>query len=174
MKRTILSIIVTLISSVLPIAAQHGDSTSVTVMKAYEEWKAKQQAERPGAVMPPHFCLVTLARRIDADVAMIDFYVVGESSGVKLQIQPLKVEKLPNGEYKQESAGVITDSQLKSGNEKSMNQTYLMTLPAPVHADANAYAVQWSLENSPLKGVNTLIGKIEAQPVASVMGILRD
>ena len=49
-----------------------------------------------------------------------------------------------------------------------------MGFPVPIDADANAYAVQWSLENSPLKGVHTLIGKIEAQPVASVMGILRD
>jgi hypothetical protein len=49
-----------------------------------------------------------------------------------------------------------------------------MSLPAPVNADANAYAVQWSLDGSPLKGINTLIGKLEAQPVANVMGILRD
>lgn len=174
MKRTILSIIVTLISSVLPIAAQHGNSAGITVITAYEEWKAKQQAERPGTVMPPHSCLVALARRIDSSNAYIDFYVVGEMSAVKLQIQPLKVEKLPNGEYKQENAGVVTDYQLKSQNEKPMNQTYLISFPAPFNADANAYAVQWSLENSPLKGANTLIGKLEAQPMASVMGILRD
>lgn len=174
MKRTILSIIVTLISSVLPIAAQHGNSAGVNVFSAYEEWKAKQQAERPGAVMPPHFCLVAVAKRIEASAAYIDFFVVGESSGVKLQIQPLKVEKLPNGEYKQENAGGVTDSQLKSENGKSMTQTYVISLPAPVNADANAYAVQWSLEDSPLKGVHTLIGKLEAQPVVSVMGILRD
>lgn len=174
MKRTILGIIVMLISSVLPIAAQHGNSAGVTVILAYEEWKAKQQAEHPGAVMPPHSCLVAFAKRIDASHAMFDFYVVGEMSGVKLQIQPLKVEKLLNGEYKQENAGDVTDSELKSENEKPKNQTYLMSLPAPVNADANAFAVQWSLENSPLKGVNTLIGKLEAQPEASVMGILRD
>ena len=175
MKRTILCLIITLISSVLPIAAQHGDSTGITVMKAYEEWKAKQQAERPGAVMPPHFCLVALARRTAPrnTNALFDFYVVGEMSGLKLQIQPLKVERLPNGEYKQENAGGVTDEQFKPETEKSMSQT-LIGFPVPVNADANAYAVKWSLEGSPLKGVHTIIGKIETPPVASVMGILRD
>lgn len=174
MKRAILCLIITLISSVLLIAAQDGDSTGITVIKAYEKWKAKQQAERLGAVMPPHFCLVVFAKRIEASTAGFDFYVVGESSEVKLQIQPLKVERLPNGEYKQENAGGVTDRQIKSRNEKSAGQTYLIGFPVPINADANAYAVQWSLENSPLKGVHTLIGKLEAQPVASVMGILRD
>jgi hypothetical protein len=49
-----------------------------------------------------------------------------------------------------------------------------MTVTAPVNADANAYVVQWSLEDTPFKGSYTLVGILEAQPVASVMGILRD
>jgi hypothetical protein len=176
MKRIILCLIVALISSVLPIAAQHTDSTGVTVEKAYQEWKAKQQAERPGAVMPPHFCFVALAWRTAPrnTNALFEFYVLGEMSGVKLQIQPLKVEKLPNGEYKQENAGDVTDHEFKPETEKSMSQTFSINFPVPFNADANAYAVKWSLEGSPLKGVHTIIGKIETPPVASVMGFLRD
>jgi len=169
-KRTILSLIVILISGVLPIAAQQGNPA----IAAYEEWKAKQQEQRPGAAMPAHYCLAAVARRIDAGSARIEFYVVGEMAGLKLQIQPLKIEKLPDGEYRQENAGVATDSQLKAQSEQPLNQTYSMIVTAPVNAYANAYAVQWSLEGSPLKGTNTLVGKLETQPVASVMGILKD
>ena len=170
MKRTILSLIVTLISCILPIAAQQGNPA----IAAYEEWKAKLQAQRSGAVMPPHYCLAAVSHRIDAASVRIHFYVVGEMSGLKLQIQPLKIEKLPNGEYTQENAGVATDSQLKAQSERPLNQAYSVDITAPANADANAYAVQWSLEGSPLKGTHTLIGKLEAQPVASVMGVLKD
>ena len=65
--------------------------------------------------------------------------------GIKLSTTPLHVETLPNGEFRQEQAGVMTKTNIGSQDGRSVAmETAGLTLTLPVRPNANSLEIKWS------------------------------
>lgn len=131
---------------------------------AYEQWRAQTLAARP--TLPSHRALATVTQRLSAESALMEFYAVGEMTGLTLTIQPLRIEKQPDGEYRQEPAGEAINSEVEGQRRLPMPVSLEVIVPAPRHA--NALSIEWTLTGKVSPGKSTLIVALEDQATNNV------
>lgn len=137
---------------------------------AYEQWRAQMLAARP--TLPPHRALATVTQRSSAERAVIEFYAVGEMTGLTLSIQPLRIEKQSDGAHRQEIIGEVTKSEVKGQEQLPMPVSLEVIVPAP--QQANALAVEWTILGGAAAGKNTLIVALGDQAASNVTAIIAE
>jgi hypothetical protein len=137
MKRKLpLVLVLWLAASVSGLAQQTNVAEAV-----FDKWK---QAAPVDEVSRTHFALAAVTRRNGDDVAEVDLWALGRAPQIVVEVQPMYVEKLPNGEYKQEHAGAPTKTAFGSGtgvNNAGDNTSLKIILP--VRPNANALEIKW-------------------------------
>src|SRR5262249_33384513 len=136
-KKNILGALVfLLIASISGLAQQSNSAESI-----YNKWS---QGLPEGATSKLRFALVSVTRRTSEEAAEIDLWAVGGASQAAFEIQPLYVEKLPNGEYKQEQAGALTKTSVTSSNGgREARAEFGLKVIAPVMPNTNAFEIKW-------------------------------
>src|SRR5262249_6881447 len=106
----------------------------------YDKWRQGAPAD---AASKLRFALASVTRRTSDEVAEIDFWAVGKASEVAFEIQPLYVEKLSGGEYKQEQAGAITKTSVTSvdGGVGARDRVGLKVV-VPVRPNTNVFEIK--------------------------------
>ncbi|MGE0131670.1 MAG: hypothetical protein AB7U82_26605 [Blastocatellales bacterium] len=137
MKRNILAALALLfIVSASGVAQQSNSAEAV-----YDKWRQGSSADVASKL---RFALASVVRRTSGEVAEIDLWAIGRSSETAFEIQPLYVEKLPNGEYRQEQAGALTRTTVtNSGSGGGTRDTFGLKVIAPVGPNANALEIKW-------------------------------
>jgi hypothetical protein len=108
----------------------------------YIKWRQEASAEE---VSKLRYALATMTRRSGAEEAEVEFWVVGRTSQSVFEIRPLYSEKLPNGEFKQEQAGEIAKSIVKSqsaGGEPGHD--FGMKMNFRVGPNTNELEIKWT------------------------------
>lgn len=168
MKKIISIVLIASIYSSLQVVAQQRASA----VDEYNKWKEKNLAKYSSGILPPHYCLVAASQRLDEKSARIEFYAVGKKSGIQFEIQPLKIERLANGEYKQNGSGRVTKSMLKNRSGEHISIPTNLTVIVPVNSDANALEVRWIVEGEPseIKVTTTLPLEDRVNSYVTVIG----
>jgi hypothetical protein len=137
MKRNIPLVLVLLFTVSATGLAQQPTSAEAV----YNNWRQGSSADVASKL---RFALASVTRRTGDEVAEIDLWAVGRASEATFEIQPLYVEKLPNGEYRQEQAGAITRTTVtSSGSGGDALGTFGLKVVAPVGPSANAFEIKW-------------------------------
>jgi len=137
MKRSILIALVFLFAASFSSLAQQPNVAEAV----FEKWKREAPAEE---VSKLRFALAAVARRTGDEMAELDLWAVGSTPGVEVEIQPLHIEKLLNGEYRQEQAGAPAKNSIGSRDSQNAagDKTY-MKIVFPVGPNANALEIKW-------------------------------
>ena len=107
----------------------------------FERWKQQTPAEE---VSKLSFALAVVTRRTDAGIAELNLWALGKATEVVVEVQPLYIETLPDGHYRQEKSGTsnITRIGSKDGANTTGDQTALNII-IPVAPNANAIEIKW-------------------------------
>jgi hypothetical protein len=108
----------------------------------YLKWKQETPEDQ---VSKLRCALATVARRTGAEDVEVEFWSVGRVSQTIFEIRPLYVEKLPNGEFKQEQTGEMTGSVVESygaGNEPGRD--FGAKTVFSVKPNTNALEIKWT------------------------------
>ncbi|HEX2488059.1 MAG TPA: hypothetical protein VHR27_01575 [Blastocatellia bacterium] len=137
MKRSILVVLVFLLTvSVSGLAQQPNLAETV-----YNKWKQGATADE---VSRTHFAMAAVTRRTGEEVAEVDLWVVGRTQEAVIDVQPMYVEKLPNGENRQEQAGAVTTTSVANSDSGSDARDNLgLKVMVPVRSNANALTIKW-------------------------------
>jgi hypothetical protein len=107
----------------------------------YNKWRQEAPSDE---VSKLRFALAAVTRRTGDEVAEVDLWFVGRRSESVIEVQPLYIEKLPNGEYRQEQAGVVTKTTVTSSDGGSDAQDKIgLKVIAPVGPNSNALEIKW-------------------------------
>ncbi|HKQ79919.1 MAG TPA: hypothetical protein VJ810_39870 [Blastocatellia bacterium] len=107
----------------------------------YNKWRQGATADE---ISRTHFALAAVTRRTGEEVAEVDLWVVGRSQEAVIDFQPMYVEKLPTGEYRQELAGAETKTSMGSPDSGSDARDNLgLKVFVPVRPNANALTIKW-------------------------------
>src|SRR5262245_50173255 len=109
--------------------------------EVFNKWRQGAPADEVSGL---GFALAAVSRRTSDDVAELDLWAIVRASGVVVEVQPLYVEKLPNGEYRQEQAGTTNRTTIGSADSKSVvGDTAGLKIILPVKSTANALEIKW-------------------------------
>jgi hypothetical protein len=106
----------------------------------YDKWRQQAPADE---VSKLRFALAAVTRRTGDEVAEVDLWFVGRRSESVIEVQPLYIEQLPNGQYRQEQAGAVTKTGLTSSDSGSDAQDIGLKVIAPVRPNSNALEIKW-------------------------------
>jgi hypothetical protein len=109
----------------------------------FDKWRQAAPAKELSKL---GFALAVVTRRTGDEVAEIDLWVVGRAPEAQIDVQPLYIEKLPNGEYSQEQAeaGAVTKTSVAIPDSRSgARDNFGLKVFAPVRPNANAVEIKW-------------------------------
>src|SRR5215510_14501011 len=107
----------------------------------FDKWKQEAKADE---VSRTHFALAAVTRRTSPEVAELDLWASVRAQEIVVEVQPLYVEKLPNGEYRQEQAGVTNKTTIGSADGKNVaGDKAGLKIILPVKSNANALEIKW-------------------------------
>src|SRR5262245_17525846 len=129
MKRSVLVALVFLFTVSGSGQAQQQNAAQAVYLK----WRQTAPADEASRL---RYALATVTRRNDAGEAELQFWVVGRTSRSVFEIRPLRIEGLPNGEFKQEQNGEIKESVVKSSGE---GNGFGMGMVFPVSPNTNGF-----------------------------------
>lgn len=145
-----------------------------SALEAYAKWRSKALGQLPDGTATPHYSVAVMSRRLDATSAQLDFVVVGQMSGYSLEIQPVKLQKMPDGQDSRLEAGELSTSRIKKPIglvEANANPIHEFLTIIPTDNTANAIEVKWTPEG--IKDMScTLVLPLEDAPSTSVIGII--
>jgi|SRR5215813_8009769 len=108
----------------------------------YDKWRQQAPADE---LSRTDFALAAVTRRTGDEVAKFDLWGLSRTPEVVVEVQPLHVETLPNGELRQEQAGVMTKTNIGSQDSRSVDgETAGLKLTLPVRPNANSLRIKWS------------------------------
>lgn len=137
MKRNIPVVVVLLFAVFVSGMAQQSNLAEAV----YNKWKQGAPADE---VSRTHFALAAVTRRTGEEVAEVDLWVVGKIREAVIDVQPMYVEKLPSGEFRQEQAGAVTKTSVASSDRGSDARDNLgLKVIVPVMPNANALTIKW-------------------------------
>ena len=137
MKRNILVAWVLLLAVSASGLAQQSNSAEAV----YDKWRQGALADEVSRL---RFALAAVTRRTGGEAAEVDLWAVGGTSEAVIEVQPLYIEKLPNGEYRQEQAGAATKTSVASADGGSGARDKLgLKVIVPVRPNANAFEIKW-------------------------------
>lgn len=168
MKRNIPFVLVLLF-----VASANGLAQQTNVAEAvFDKWKQEAKADE---VSRTHFALAAVTRRTSDEVAELNLWSLGRAPEVVVEVQPMHVEKLPNGEYKQEQAGVITRTSIRSQDGQSVAEDNTsLKIILPVRPNANALEIKWVVYAGGEVRNSTTIGvSLKDEPSESLTRITR-
>ena len=138
MKRSILIALVFLFAASFSSLAQQPNVAEAV----FDKWRQGAPADE---VSKLRFALASVTRRTGDEVAELVLWAVGRAPEVVVEVQPLHVETLPNGEFRQEQAGVMTKTNIGSQDSRIVAGDKVgLKLTLPVRANANALEIKWS------------------------------
>jgi hypothetical protein len=107
----------------------------------FEKWR---QAAPADEVSRLGFALACVTRRTGDDVAELDLWASRRAPEVVVEVQPLYVEKLPNGEYRQEQVGAPNKTTIGGADGQSAAGDKVgLKLVLPVSPNANSLVIKW-------------------------------
>ena len=137
MKRNILTASVFLFAASFSGLAQQPNAAEAV----FDKWRREAPVEESRL----SFALASVTRRTGDDVAELDLWALGRAPEITVEVQPLHVETLPNGEFRQEQAGVMTKTNIGSQDSRIVAGDKVgLKLTLPVRANANALEIKWS------------------------------
>jgi hypothetical protein len=138
MKRSILVVLVFLFT-----VSASGLAQQTNVAKTvYDKWRQEAPADE---VSKLRYALAAVTRRTGDEVAELDLWAVGREPEVVVEVQPLHVETLPSGGFRQEQAGEMTKTNIGSQDSQSVvGDNVGLKLTLPVRSNANALEIKWS------------------------------
>ena len=109
----------------------------------FDKWKQKAPAKDVSRL---RFAIAAVARRTGDEMAEIDLWVVGRTPDALINVQPLYIEKLPNGKYSQErsEAGALTKTSVAIPDSRSnARDNFGLKVVVPVGPNANVLEIEW-------------------------------
>lgn len=117
----------------------------------YLKWRQEATADE---VSKLRYALATVTRRNVAGEAEVEFWVEGSTSQSMFEIRPLHIEKLLNGEFKQEQNGDVKRSVVESSGE---GNSFGMRMVFPVSPNTNGLEIKWiGYEGGKIRNVTTV------------------
>ncbi len=157
---------------ILSVAGTAFGQTSPTTEEAYNKWRDESLRSYPNGVNTPHYCLIAKTQKIDDTTARIEFLVVGKLEQLAFHVQPLKIDKLSDKEFREVEVGKISDSQIQGVNSESAGRVILEMI-VPVTADTNGFRIVWKLKDgSSQEKRNTLTTWYKGDPDISIMSMV--
>ena len=137
MKRKILAVLVLLFAASVSGLAQQPNAAEAV----FEKWRQEAPADEVSRL---GFALAAVTRRISDEAAELDLWAVRRAPRVVVEVQPLYVEKLANGEHRQEQAGATTQTTIESADgDSGAGDKGGLKLTLPVRPNANALEIKW-------------------------------
>jgi hypothetical protein len=136
----------------------------------YDKWRQEAPADE---LSRTGFALAAVTRRTGKEVAKLDLWGLSRAQEVVVEVQPLHVETLPNGELRQEQAGVMTKSNIGSQDNRSVaGETAGLKLTLPVRPNANALKIQWSeYTGDKLIHFNDFTVRLQSEPTEALLKV---
>jgi len=159
MKRSIPFVLCLLfVASINGLAQQSNAAEAV-----FEKWR---QAAPADEVSRLGFALACVTRRTGDEVAELDLWASVRASEIVVEVQPLYIEKLPNGDHRQEQAGASNkttignvDGQRVAGDKAGLK------IILPVKSNANALEIKWvSSANGKILNSTTVVVWLKDEP----------
>lgn len=139
MKRSILILFILLLAVSADCLAQQSN----VAKDVFDKWRQAAPAKELSNL---GFALAVVTRRTSDEAAEIDLWVVGRAPEAQIDVQPLYIEKLPNGEYSQEQteAGAVTKTSVAIPDSRSgARDNFGLKVTVPVRPNANAVEIKW-------------------------------
>lgn len=190
MKKTFPGCLFVLMFIALPILAQDIPSmqeqssaslaTSVTpsAITAYNQWRDGSLVQFQLGLNTSHYCLAVISQRLDANTARIEYALAADMNKYTLEIKPVRLTVLPNGQVQQADAGKIVVVDQRPGKDNNPKKQVAESVSIiNVDKTANAIELTWSPTKGNSKVSNTCIvplrnsqtmftnGYIEGQPI---------
>ena len=138
MKKSILILFVLLFAVSADCLAQQSN----VAKDVFDKWRQAAPAKELSNL---GFALAVVTRRTGDEVAEVDLWVVGRAQESLIDVQPLYIEKLPNGEYSREQAeaGAVTKTSVAILDSRSGAQdNFGLKVIVPVRPNANAIEIK--------------------------------
>jgi hypothetical protein len=166
MKRNLLFVLVLLFTASVGGLAQQPNAAEAV----FEKWRLEAPAD---VVARLSFALASVTRRTSDEVAELDLWAVGGTPEVVIEVQPLYVEKLPNGEYRQEQAGAPTKTTIGSADGRSAVEDKAgLKIILPVRPNTNALVIKWvSYAGGKIRNSTTIQVGLKDEPSESLTRI---
>jgi len=161
-----------MIAIILCVVGTAFGQTSPTTEEAYTKWRDESLRSYPNGINTPHYCLIAKTQKIDDTTARIEFLVAGKLEQVTFNVQPLKIDKLSDKEFREVEVGKISDSQIKGINPGNAGKLILEMI-VPVTTDTNGFRIVWKFKDgSSQEKRNTLTTWYKGDPDISIMSMI--